>query len=313
MPIEEIFIRGEFPTSQKLNNTFSQFARAQPLADAQALVATLQTTVNGLIASVASVNDGGALVARVTADEVIVTALEATVTQVQASINAISGVGPLPGQVGALEVRAGVIETAATAETAARVLRDQQLQTDYNAQITAEASARFVRDGQLQADYNALLAGKQNTLGFTPIVNSSTSGNTVLLGWNGANLYAAVDTFQLGKSWNDNDAPQSVNGSGYMRLPNGLVMMWGGGQTTSGNQDTIPFVATFPSFCAGVYVTSTNAVNWVAADTGIPYPRVMGLNSYGRSSFVMTTVVLVPNSSPVFQPAEWFTYMAIGY
>lgn len=72
----------------------------------------------------------------------------------------------------------------------------------------------------------------QQDLGFAPIQQgggANQGGNKVYLGWGtDGNLRCQVDGYDLGKVWTDQAVSMVWGGRGYMRLPNGLMIQWGG-------------------------------------------------------------------------------------
>lgn len=100
------------------------------------------------------------------------------------------------------------------------------------------------------------LASKQNALGFTPVqqgtgVNQNIN-SVVKIGWgnSAATLTATVDTTDFGKIWTDREAPASIGGSGYMRLPNNMILQWG---MFGGGDLVVTFPIAFPNICVGVW------------------------------------------------------------
>lgn len=101
---------------------------------------------------------------------------------------------------------------------------------------------------------------------------------------------------------------RSIVANGYIRLPTGLIIQWGGGHTVSTAtiawySATISFPIAFPTACVCVYQTSTTAPAEVASN----FVAVPSTGSWTTSSFTSRLRKL--------QTGGTFTssYIAIGY
>lgn len=93
-------------------------------------------------------------------------------------------------------------------------------------------------------------------------------------------------------------ANQSLASPGYQRLPGGLIIQWGTGQTAVGG-GSVSFPVSFTTACLNVQVT-----NWTG---GSPLPPANWLAVVSKS----TTGAVVINKSNDASTA--FFYLAIGY
>ena len=125
-----------------------------------------------------------------------------------------------------------------------------------------ELAAALGNDANFAATMTAALAGKQASLGFTPVRQGGGAGqgvNTIRAGWNatlGA-LTAFADSLDLGRIWTDYNAPISAGFAGEARLPNGLSLKWGALGHVSADYVHV-FPNAFVTSCWEVVVTPSN-------------------------------------------------------
>jgi hypothetical protein len=91
---------------------------------------------------------------------------------------------------------------------------------------------------------------KQAALGFTPVQQGTGVGqttNVIKIGWDGTSrLKATVDAVDLGTVWTEYNVSLLASTSGYLKLPNGLILQWG--QSTQVAADyNITFPTAFPN------------------------------------------------------------------
>lgn len=97
------------------------------------------------------------------------------------------------------------------------------------------------------------LAGKQASLGFTPVQQGGGIGqltNTVKIGWAaGSQLKATVDTTDLGNLLFGNQFVASLGNVGYQKFPTGLIIQWGTSVVTTdaGGAAAISYPIAFPN------------------------------------------------------------------
>ncbi|WP_018250306.1 gp53-like domain-containing protein [Orenia marismortui] len=135
-----------------------------------------------------------------------------------------------------------------------------------------------------------------------PVGNLFTSDTELIIGqtgirWNG-NLLATIQDLNNIDAVKTSDYSNNFNGTGHVKLPNGLYLMWGRTKTffgdTTGN--TIVFPTSFPTQCLQV-VTGNSSTN-APADT------FAGIYNITNSSFQLA----INNGS-----GAAFNWMAIGY
>jgi len=73
------------------------------------------------------------------------------------------------------------------------------------------------------------------------------------------------------------------NASGYQKIPNGMIIQWGTGNTVTGLGDTVNFPIAFPAVCTSVTVNEANAVGWIQA--GNLQPTIYGVTSITKNNF----------------------------
>ncbi|MEE9481865.1 hypothetical protein [Methylobacterium ajmalii] len=124
-----------------------------------------------------------------------------------------------------------------------------------------------------KAQGRANLNAQQN-LGFTPVRQgggANQNNNAILIGWGtDGNLRCQVDAYDLGKIWTDQGTGMMWGGRGYIRLPNGLMIQWGGSEVTlDGNGNArIDWPSWFPNeYYAMSIVNSNGNQNYAAPVT----------------------------------------------
>lgn len=89
----------------------------------------------------------------------------------------------------------------------------------------------------------------------------------------------------------------SLNGSGYQKLPSGLIIQWGGGLTSTGGVATIAFPITFPTGVTKAFVSASGT-------NSVPTVGVVASNSIGINCFSGNTGA---------GKAENVQFLAVGY
>ncbi|WP_442902919.1 gp53-like domain-containing protein [Gilliamella sp. Occ4-3] len=98
------------------------------------------------------------------------------------------------------------------------------------------------------------------------------------------------------------------NGSGYQKLPNGIIIQWGASATNSAGIIDVRFPISFPNKFLSAILTEANANAWIA---GSAY-------SYGYSRKLSTNSTLrvisrcISNNGLSGSPGD-FSFIAIGY
>jgi hypothetical protein len=157
---------------------------------------------------------------------------------------------------------------------------------------------------------NAKLAGGNvpALLGFTPVQQGTGTGqlsNIVKIGWSGSQLKAQVDATDMGPfamQSNFTGGNQSIGGSGYQKLPGGLIMQWGvhDNGSFSGNVGAsgpgISFPLVFPNALLNLQLTEETAGGSTSTTSETK------IYSRSTSSFQLT--------GDVHRYTHWF---AVGY
>ena len=101
----------------------------------------------------------------------------------------------------------------------------------------------------------------------------------------------------------------AVLGSGWQRLPGGLIIQWGNGVTASGDEDVVYFPTTFPNHAFNVTVTEGNAVGWGSP----PQPTIYGATPSSTGSFLVSaSYVPRGGGAPVYSRGSGFNFVALG-
>jgi hypothetical protein len=117
----------------------------------------------------------------------------------------------------------------------------------------------------------------ESNLGFTPVQQGGGTGqlaNKTYIGWSGSKLKAQVDSsdqgaFVMEPSFTGSN--QSLSGSGYQKLPGGLIIQWGSFSQT-GSSTTVTLPIAFPNAMLNVQQT-------IAGGASISAPGVSFVNS----------------------------------
>ena len=94
--------------------------------------------------------------------------------------------------------------------------------------------------------------------------------------------------------------------NGYQKLPNGWIIQWGHGTTSTGNGDTVVFPTAFPNACFMVIADEENANNWAPSSPTI----------YGTGSTFLTSTTFAVYSWVIgtgYAGGRGFYWMAIGH
>lgn len=134
-----------------------------------------------------------------------------------------------------------------------------------------------------------------------------TATYPTLMGWNGANTYGVrVDSARFADYLGGSPASSFVTthwlglaGNGYIRLSNGLTLMWGEQYVSNGANAYTAFPATFPSACLRVFATINSA-------SGIPGNK----SDYCFANSWNTSYTYLKIGSDYAYNVQW---LAIGY
>lgn len=96
----------------------------------------------------------------------------------------------------------------------------------------------------------------------------------------------------------------SLNSSGYQKLPSGLIIQWGKSNTSNGTVN-ITFPIPFTSSCYNVSITENAASSWSTS-----LLTVYGATGISTTGF--TTKALSWNGASFVNASGWFNYIAIG-
>ena len=159
--------------------------------------------------------------------------------------------------------------------------------------ITVE-SLTTILGGYVALTGDQTIAGVK-TFSSSPIVPTATTG-TQAVNKDYADLKVALASFV--------GANQSLSGSGYQKLPGGLIIQWGAGRfsASGGNIQTITFPIAFPTECAVALVSNGSGVS--AGGSGV-YPVVSGFLSTATQLSVQQVTTNALNT--------YFSWLAIGY
>lgn len=100
----------------------------------------------------------------------------------------------------------------------------------------------------------------------------------------------------------------SVATSGWQRLPGGLLLQWGSGVTTDGDQDFTAFPTIFPANVFSVVISEANASGWTAS----PVPTIYGGTRAGLGGFAVSAVNISRSGVPAYAASVNYNYVAIG-
>ena len=180
--------------------------------------------------------------------------------------------------------------------------------------LTADVTAVNAGAGLTESVTGGAVTLSANVTGITAgagLTGSTTSGDTTL-------SVTPATTAQVQAGSDNIDAITSAAlagamaghlvGNGYQKLPNGFIIQWGTGTTSTGNGDTVVFPTAFPNACFSVVVNELNANNWA------PYGPAL----FGSSQAYLTTSTFAVYSWVLGSPGGYagsrgFQWIAIGH
>ena len=124
---------------------------------------------------------------------------------------------------------------------------------------------------------------------------------------NNGQLLAAVNALIAGAG------AVSLQTSGYITFPDGLILQWGQGVTATGNTDVVFFPASFSNGVFCVLACERNAAGWTANAQAQAQPTIYGTTPRNLSSFLISCARILVSGQPIYQGGDAFSYFAIGH
>lgn len=149
--------------------------------------------------------------------------------------------------------------------------------------------------------------GAQPALGYAPVQQGGGNGqvgNKIYIGHAVGGPKIQVDATDFGKLWTDSAGAASLAGSGYQRLPSGLILQWGIAAVDTG-QLNVTFPVRFPSVVASITATNNYGVSGGQAfTTAFDNDTVTGFRVFTRQ---------ILNGGNVSAAGSFVRWMAIGW
>lgn len=141
---------------------------------------------------------------------------------------------------------------------------------------------------------------------------TATTGNIVA---NGGRLRAGLGAFG---SADPNaatlltDFPHSFAAAGVQVLPDGFVMQWNSGATTTG-EEFVSFPQPFANTALLVIAQEANPQGWLVGGSGSFFSTTFGCQQLTASSFALYCMRTVPNAPPILGVGVAYRYFALGF
>jgi hypothetical protein len=214
-------------------------------------------------------------------------------------------------QAGALEI---VWDGTNLVRTSTVLTRNKEVQTS-DLSDTGVAAGAYTKanitvgvDGRVSAAANGSISGAEvvAALGYTPVQQGTGAGqlpaSAVKIGWTGSKLKAQVDSTDLGNILLLSDFTGTNQGSGYQKLPGGLILQWFGAGVPVQTVTTFNFPIAFPN--AVLSVVGAIGAGMAPLNT---VPAVLGVSPINLSQYQAEI------GTPTITPDFGCLFFAVGF
>ena len=103
----------------------------------------------------------------------------------------------------------------------------------------------------------------------------------------------------------------SLAQSGYQRLPSGLILQWGIGDTVTGQGDRVNFPVAFPTAAFAAIANEANAAGWNT--TGSSNPTIFGVSNLQQPFFQISCLRMGTGGTAYYVGGDAYAYFALGH